>query len=379
MTFIFLQIYNIYLGNQLFLFFFRIFATHNHRRTISNMGYEVTIGIPVYQAVHYIEKTMESALNQSFNNIEYLVIDDCGEDGSMEVIEQLKMNHPRGKDIRIIRNERNEGVGASRNHIIDEACGQYLYFLDSDDYIEPNTVSLLLEEALNHEADVVYASLDRKDLVGNSPIRSMILPNLCLLSEDDLAFYAFKNYNSFQISVCNCLMNLKFIRDNKIRFVDAAFWEDMAFTYELVTIVKRAVFLSDITYHYQCRSGSLSHYQEREQLDKNEIMSNVTIINYLKGKCLKFVDKKYLPYLCYNLEITSFYIICHILKYRNRINSKISWQELKRILNHPMSLSKIITFRYKMFPNLFLKILGSIPILFFVPVIVLIGKIKRII
>lgn len=343
------------------------------------MHYEVTIGIPVYQAVNYIGKTMESVLNQSFNSIEYLVVDDCGEDGSMDIVEHYKMNHPRGKDIRIIRNEKNEGVGFSRNRIIDDARGQYLYFLDSDDYIEPNTISLLLEEALENNADVVYASLDRRDLVGNSPIRSMILPNLCMLSEDALAFYAFKNYNSFQISVCNCLMNLKFLRDYKMHFIGAAFWEDLAFTYELVTVVKRAVFLSVITYHYQCRPGSLSHYQDREQLDKKEIMNNVATINYLKVKSQKLVDKEYLPYLCYNLEITSFYIICHILKYRKKIIPKISWIELRQILNHPIPFCKILTFRYKLFPNLFLKILGLIPIVFFVPMIVLISKIKRII
>ena len=75
------------------------------------MLYEVTIGIPVYKAVDYIGKTMESALNQSFVNIEYLVIDDCGNDGSIEIVERYKLEHPRGKDVRIIYNDKNYGVG----------------------------------------------------------------------------------------------------------------------------------------------------------------------------------------------------------------------------------------------------------------------------
>lgn len=342
------------------------------------MGYEVTIGIPVYRAVHYIEKTMESALNQSFGGIEYLVIDDCGEDGSMEVVEYYKMNHPRGKDIRIIRNERNKGVGPSRNRIIDDARGQYLYFLDSDDYIETNTISLLLEEALENNADVAYASLDRKDFVGNSPIRSMILPNLCLHSEDDLAFYAFKNYNSFQISVCNCLMNLKFIRDNKIRFIDAAFWEDMAFTYELVTVVKHAVFLSDITYHYQCRPDSLSHYQEREYLEKKEVFANVSTMNYMKSKCRRLIGKRYLPYLCYNLEMNCVYMICHILKNKHRIIPNISYKEMSTILNYPISFYEVIKFKHKMIPNILLWMTSLLPILLSLPIIWGVGKMKKV-
>ena len=85
------------------------------------MRYDVTIGIPVYRAVDYIGKTLESALNQTFPNIEYLILDDCGEDGSMLVVERITKSHPRKKDVRILYNERNCGVGMSRNRILDEA------------------------------------------------------------------------------------------------------------------------------------------------------------------------------------------------------------------------------------------------------------------
>ena len=339
--------------------------------------YDVTIGIPVYEAVHYIGKTMESALYQSFDSIEYLVIDDCGEDGSMDIVEHYKMNHPRGKDIRIIRNERNEGVGVSRNRIINEACGLYLYFLDSDDYIEPDTIKLLVDSSKSNDADVVYGSLDRMDLVNNTPTRSMILPNTKLLFDGELALYAFKNYNTFQISVCNCLMKLNLIKSNGISFIDSAFWEDMAFTYELVTTVSRAVFLSDITYHYQCRPGSLSHYQRREYFDKVEIMNNVATIEYLKVFSQKQMGKKYLPYLCYNLEMNSLYIICYILKNNSSIVPAITWRELKTILHHPMSFCKIIQFRKKVFSNLLLKIISLLPTFLFVLVVFMIGKVKR--
>ena len=87
------------------------------------MPYEVTIGIPVYKAADYIEQTMESALIQSYPNIEFLIIDDYGGDESIRFIEHLQSEHPRGKDIRILYNDRNYGVGLTRNRIIDEAQG----------------------------------------------------------------------------------------------------------------------------------------------------------------------------------------------------------------------------------------------------------------
>lgn len=342
------------------------------------MHYEVTIGIPVYQAVDYIEKTMESALNQTYPNIEFLIVDDCGKDGSIDVVNRLKVEHPRGNDIRILCNSCNLGVGGTRNRILDEASGKFLFFLDSDDLIEPYAIQLMLDKMQEFQADIVYGSLDRIDLIHHATVKSMVLPNLCLLSEGDLADYAFKNYYSFQISVCNSLINLDFLRGSKVRFVDAVYWEDMAFTYELVTKVKRAVLSSAVTYHYQCRSGSLSHYQDREQLHRSEIMNNVSTIGYLKSKCLELSGKRYLPYLCYNLEMNSIYIICYILKYYHRIIPNISIPEMAGFLNHPVGFWGILQFRHKLIPNLVLWSLGVMPAILSISLIRAIGKIKKI-
>lgn len=343
------------------------------------MCYDVTIGIPVYRAVDFIEKTMESALNQTYENIEFLVIDDCGNDGSMDIIKSMKAKHPRGKDIRILCNDSNFGVGHTRNRILDEAHGQYLYFLDSDDIMEPDTIQMMIDEMHQYGADVVYGSLERIDLVGQSPTMLMILPNKCFESEDEMALYAFRNYNSFQISVCNCLMSLSFLRDNHLRFIDTVFWEDLAFTYDMVVKAKRAVLLSVVTYHYQCRSGSLSHYQERERYEKEEILENVSTINYMKGKCRDLIEKEYLPFLCYNLEMNSFYIICHILKNRHRIIPCVTYHEMSAILYHPMKLHEILQFKYKLFSNLLLWTISILPPFLFIPIIWCTGRLKSVI
>lgn len=340
------------------------------------MRYEVTIGIPVYKAAGYIEHTMESALNQTFPNIEYLIIDDCGEDGSIHVVEHLQANHPRGKDIRILYNNQNKGVGITRNRIIDEARGNYLFFLDSDDLIEPDTIQIMMDKAKAYQTDVVYGSLERIDMVNDLPNQSYVLPDVCLLSENEMASYAFKHYNTFQISVCNCLMNLDFLRNHQMQFVDTQFWEDLAFTYLMVTKVNRAVLISKETYHYLCRPGSLSHYQDREQLSKEEIMKNISTIDYLKEKCIDLRDRNYLPYLCKNLEMNSFYIVCHILKHFQRIVPHFSDYELKRIMCHPMSFYDIMKFHDLMIPNMILKLLGHLPVFCFKPTIWLIGKYK---
>ena len=96
------------------------------------MKYVVTIGIPVFNAEHFIRQTMDSVLVQSFESIEYLIVDDCGTDGTMAIVRELQQTHPRGEDIHVLSQPRNMGVSAARNRIIDEAQGRFLYFMDAD-------------------------------------------------------------------------------------------------------------------------------------------------------------------------------------------------------------------------------------------------------
>ena len=343
------------------------------------MQYDVTIGIPVYGAKDYVRSTMLSALSQTHEQIEFLIVDDRGEDGSMGVIERLQNEHPRGGHIRILRNETHQGVGFTRNRIIDESRGEYLYFLDSDDTIEPDTIQKMLKEAHDNQAEIVYASYEMIDIVEHSPKRVYQKPYAKLFRKDDLASFAFENNSVFHCSVCNCLINLDFLRQTRLRFIDAMFWEDMAFTYELVTKVNRAVLIPDITYHYLCRPGSLSHYQDRAQLQKEEIMQNVSTLNYLKGKCSDLIGKSYLPYLCYNLEMSSFYVACHVLKHFQRITPPISHQELREMMCFPVPLLEALHCRKRFVPNLGMWLIAHLPIGMFIPLMRLMGKMKKVI
>ena len=338
--------------------------------------YEVTIGIPVYRSVDYIQDTLNSALDQSFSDIEFLIVDDCGKDGTMSVISHFQKSHLRGNDIRILTNGTNLGVSYSRNRIIDEARGRFLFFLDSDDTIEPDTIQLLYDAIVKNLAQIAYGSYEIIDGIGNSPIEKYQKDPLVLKGQDKLAMYAFKNIQIFHVSVCNQLINLSFLRQTGVRFLDVSYWEDMAFTTELMTKVECAVLLPNITYHYLRRPGSLSHYQDRTELDKREILMNISVINCLKEKCKELIEKPYLPYLCNNIEMNSFYIICHIIKKNKRITPNMSFLEMRDIISHPISIIGIMEFKTMRLTNLLFCMIGKLPILLFVPVICLLGKIK---
>ena len=218
----------------------------------------------------------------------------------------------------------------------------------------------------------------RLDKIHHQPMQQSHYPNLQLLKPDELAMYALKNYSSFRISVCNALFDLNMLRLNHMRFIDTIFWEDLAFTYDLAPKVNRAVLLSDITYHYLCRPGSLSQYQDRDKLDMEEILRNVSTIDYLKEAFQQYKYKDYFPFLCYNLEVNSFYVVCYVLKYRHKIQQPISYKELRDYMHFPVDLSELLLFKNKRLQCLALWMIAHLPLLIFVFVIRGLGKIKRI-
>lgn len=340
--------------------------------------YDVTIGIPVYNAEKYIRKTLESALSQTFANIEFLILDDRGTDNSIEVIEDIKREHPRGKDIRIVSQPKNMGVAQARNRIIDEAQGRYLYFMDSDDVISDNCISLLYSNILEHQAEVVFGSYEKVELFKNEsePILYQY-PNVCLFGDGKLAEFSYRCYGGIQASACNYLVSVDLLRKNNLKFINSRYWEDMVFTFELVTHVSRAVMLSDITYSYLCRDNSLSNYQVRNKIDKSEILNNVSTVDVLKRNTRNLLGKPYLGNRCYNIVMTDFYIICNVLKNKKIITPEIIDRELKSFLSHPLRLKEIVSLKGGVAKNFFLYTLGKLPVFAFIPVIKMIGRKKH--
>lgn len=341
------------------------------------MKYDVTIGIPIYRSEAYIRQALESALVQSYPSIEFLIVDDAGNDGSMDIVRNLQAIHQRGKDIRVITHHENQGVSASRNQIIDEAKGEYLYFMDSDDVIAENTISLMMQNIHQYEAEIVFGSYEKIEMSGEKFVYRY--PSLQLLETDALASFAYRKYAGIQASACNYLVKTSLLRENHLQFIDTDYWEDLVFTFDLVIYISRAVLLPNITYTYLCRENSLSHYQQRNHIPKDEIMNNVAAINYLKQSSSLLYNKVYFPNRCYNIVMTDFYIACHILKRRNDIVPSITNREIKALIHHPATWKQIGTFRHSRIKNMLLFLMGKLPSFLCVSMIWGLGKIKKLI
>ena len=114
-------------------------------------NYFITVVVPIYNAEQYIERAVKSLLNQTTNEIEIILVDDGSKDNSIEICKNY-LN--QDKRVQLIHQE-NSGVSAARNRGIEQACGEYIGFIDSDDWIEPNMYECLLREANQASADIV--------------------------------------------------------------------------------------------------------------------------------------------------------------------------------------------------------------------------------
>ena len=128
----------------------------------------ITLSMPIYNVEKYIERALLSALNQTYQNLEILIVDDLGHDNSMDIVYQLKSTHPRGNCIRIITHKKNLGLGGTRNTAIESAQGKYLYFMDSDDAIVPDCIETLYNIISHEKVDFVAAGINQIDENENS-------------------------------------------------------------------------------------------------------------------------------------------------------------------------------------------------------------------
>ena len=325
---------------------------------------DVTIGIPVFRSKPYLREALLSALAQSYPGIEIHVQDDGDDSGAMDIVRELQSTHPRGACIRTATSPRNEGAGAARNRIIDQTSTPFLYFMDSDDTIEPNTIELLMARQRQHAAQMVYASIETIELNGKPPVPHQYHP-LTTSHADELPAYAFMHYGTFQSSVCNVLISIDFLRSTGLRFSDAAYWEDLLFTYELLPHVERAVLLPELTYHYRFRPHSLSQFQDRDHIEKDEVLKNVATIERLKAYSRELLAKPYAGYMAYALMMHDLYIVAHIVKKRHQLQPPFSVSEMKAIMHHPFSLTDIVRLSHYRWRNLVLACLHRLPSVLF--------------
>lgn len=342
------------------IIFFITFANIHIYVFMKDFEYLVTIGMPVYGVEKYIRKCLESALNQTFQSIEFIMVDDRGPDKSVNIIRELQQTHPRGKDIRIITQPENMGCWAARNTVLEKAQGKYIFLMDSDDYISPDCIEVLYEAAEKHNAEATLGSIQY--IYDEGPGKQIRYDFRIFDKADEFANYA---NQSFKVTVSDFIWNILIRKDlidkNHLRFPKTKFWDDVLFNSRFQPCVTRAVLMPNITYYYVIRDNSLSSYESRKIIKIEEIRQHLNNCNYLNEQCRELKGKPYYEMRCAKEMLHAFYTIIGALRNRDKIRPAITDKELMMSMKHPTSLSEIVRFKRHRNENLAFYILGVLP------------------
>lgn len=214
----------------------------------------VSVVIPVYNVGRYLPQCLESVLRQSYRELEIIIIDDGSTDGSGSICDSFARRDGR---IRVLHTE-NKGLAAARNLGPAIAEGSYLMFLDSDDWIEPDTVKTLLETAIRYEADIVAAGFCREfvDQTLHPPKKT---EQLRIFRGDDIL-------SAFAEGTLGDRVWDKLYRTgcfSAVRFPDGHNYEDVATTWKILTDLAgksgTVAVLPDELFHFRRRRSSISH------------------------------------------------------------------------------------------------------------------------
>lgn len=212
---------------------------------------KISVIIPVYNAEEYLRKCLDSVCNQTYMDWEVIAVDDGSLDNSYEILQEYA-----AKDSRfIIETKKNEGPGLTRNRALDEATGDYIVFLDSDDYIDKNYFELLARKYNETKAEVIFIDVLQEDINGKI-LRYEKMSNFKDLNRKDMIGCQMTGYMPW--GGVRKAASRDLVEREQLRYSEDTVGEEAIFSLELLRNANNAVFIEKPLYHYVNHPGSQS-------------------------------------------------------------------------------------------------------------------------
>lgn len=251
----------------------------------------ISVIVPIYNVAPFIIACLDSIASQTYSNMEVLFVDDCGTDNSMQLLKEYLETHDF-PPYRILAHEYNRGLSAARNTGLQAAQGEYVYFLDSDDELYPDTLAVLAAPLSEQKYEVVVGSIEEwcdDDI-----------PASFLLSEGSISA-PLQAYAAgwWYVMAWNKLCRRDFILGNHLFFKEGLLHEDVIWSFQVACLCTSMYLSSQLTYKYKIRSASimtslsiekdlqiyLQAFEEIQQfvLQKG-LISNRFVYQFIEGK-----------------------------------------------------------------------------------------------
>jgi len=230
----------------------------------------ISIIVPVFKVEKYINKCIDSILSQTFTNFECILVDDCSPDNCASICDDYA---ERDNRIKVIHKKKNEGLPQGRKSGIDLSAGNYIIFIDGDDWIEPDMLEKMHQKAVETDCDIVISDMFTN--IKNEQKKEE-LPEIY---DKILIFKHILTNGRFGTSVCNKLIKREIYL--KVYFPIHNYIEDRVITIQTIFYSKNIEYISNAFYHYNKNEESICGTIDNTKKLEDEYYNLIEIINFL--------------------------------------------------------------------------------------------------
>ena len=249
----------------------------------------ISVVVPIYNASKFLKKCLTSIVEQTYDDLEIILVNDGSTDNSLEICEEYAKKDKRVKII----NKENGGVSSARNQGIEIATGKYIIFIDADDYIEKNMFEVLTTDLFKYNVDMSMCGYKKVNIKGKVLFKSSALEDKYFDEQ------AFKHYlfmpNYYREILCNKLFKLDLIKKNNIRFrEDIHINENIIFILDFAYFARKYVYDNELLYNYLIHENSALN--QKFNLKKVSVLASyIRLLEYdLESSTLNKIKYKYL-------------------------------------------------------------------------------------
>lgn len=278
----------------------------------------VSVIVPVYNSEKYISKCIESIINQTYQNIEIILINDGSKDNSQKIINEYKQRFP--DKINAIE-QKNKGVATTRNESIKIANGDYIMFVDNDDFLDNNYIETFVNEIQKSDCDAVFGGYRRPNENGK------IIKEMCLKNQEWSKFMIMAPWAK--------IFKKSYLIDNNIQFLNVNLGEDIYFSLKVILLSKKIKIIPYIGYNWFFNTSSIS----------NTVQKNITQLQVydLLNSCYDMIKEQNL--LENNYEIIETHFTRYIIWLLSFSTKRLSYRQIEEEYN------KIFKWLEERFPN----------------------------
>ena len=239
---------------------------------------KISVIIPVFNAEKYLSRCLESVINQTYKDIEIICINDNSKDNSINILKEYSIKDSR---IKVFNNEVNKGAGLSRNIGIDNATGDYIYFIDNDDYIDETYLDNMISTIEKEKCDIVLNLSILTNTNGNlTPYKHPSMPDI---SKDGEYLDNISIIHDAPCFIWARIFRKSFLDSHNLRFLDIYSTEDVVFNAIVNMYCKKTFIFYGANYYYTIDNNSLTGItSSKNEKDLNHIKAHSLIYDYIK-------------------------------------------------------------------------------------------------